>query len=108
MAYQIKFIDSLRHMQQSLSNLVDNLDKLDKNLPDDVLINKFYNTYQFCDNSNFDNFELLLRKGVYPYDYMDTWKKYNEPVPLMKEVYYKKYNGENISNSNLEHVKKCM
>ena len=48
-AYQTKFIDSFRHMQQSLSNLVGNLTELNKNIPD-VLINRFYNTYQFCNN----------------------------------------------------------
>ena len=36
-------------MQQSLSNLVGNLTELNKNIPD-VLINRFYNTYQFCNN----------------------------------------------------------
>ena len=35
LAYKIKFIDSLRHMQQSLSNLVDNLPELNIDLPDD-------------------------------------------------------------------------
>ena len=96
MAYQIKFIDSVRHMQGSLSSLVNNLAELDKNLPDDVLINRFYNTYQFCDE-DINKFKLSLRKGVYPYEYMDTWKKFKEPVPLMKEAYYSETNGENIS-----------
>ena len=35
-AYQIKFIDSYRHLSQSLSNLVDNLVELNKNLPANV------------------------------------------------------------------------
>ena len=39
--YQMKFIDSLRHMSQSLSNLVDNLAEPRKNLPIDTLINRF-------------------------------------------------------------------
>ena len=44
-AYQMKFIDSFRHMSQSLSNLVDNLAQPSKNVPIDTLINRFYNTY---------------------------------------------------------------
>ena len=38
-AYQIKFVDSFRHMPQSLSNLVDNLAELNKNLTATTLIN---------------------------------------------------------------------
>ena len=41
------------------------------------LIKKFKNTYSFC-NSNLNKFILLLRKGVYPYEYMDSWEKFNE------------------------------
>ena len=104
LAYKIKFIDSLRHMQQSLSNLVDNVPELNINLPDDVLINRFYNTHQFCDNG-IAKFKLSLRKGIYPYEYMDSWKKFDEPVPLMKEANYNEFNDTNINDSDLEHVK---
>ena len=51
-------------MKQSLSTLVNNLAELDKNLPDNVLIQRFYNTYQLSDN-NIEKFKKLLSKGVY-------------------------------------------
>ena len=35
------------------------------------LIKKFKNTYSFC-NSDLNKFILLLRKGAYPYEYMDN------------------------------------
>ena len=37
-------------------------------------IKKFKNTYSFCSN-DLNKFILSLRKGVYPYEYMDSWKK---------------------------------
>ena len=104
-AYQIKFIDSFRHMSQSLSNLVDNLDEPSKNLSIDTLINRFYNTYALC-NKDINKFKLLLHKGIYPYEYMTSSDKYKEPAPLDKKLYYTKLNDENISDSDIEHVKK--
>ena len=104
-AYQMKFVDSFRHISQSLSNLVDNLAEPTKNLPIDTLINRFYNTYALC-NKDMNKFKLLLRKGIYPYEYMTSRDKFNEPVPLDKKLYYSKLNDENISDSDIEHVKK--
>ena len=104
-AYQIKFIDNFKHMSQSLSNLVDNLDEPSKNLSIDTLINRFYNTYALC-NKDINKFKLLLHKGIYPYEYMTSSDKYKEPVSLNKKLYYCKLNGENISDSDIEHVKK--
>ena len=33
--------------------------------------------YQFC-NGDLNKFVLLLRKGVYPYEYTDSWERFNE------------------------------
>ena len=48
------------------------------------LIERFANTYKFCDN-DLDKFIMLLRKGVYPYEYIDEWYKFNEKVLPGKE-----------------------
>ena len=103
-AYQIKCIDSYRHMSQSLSNLVANLAELNKNLPANVLIQSFHSTYQLCDN-NIEKLKILLRKGLYLYEYMSSWKKFNEPLPLMKKYYCSELNHKNISDADLAHVK---
>ena len=41
------------------------------------LIERFANTYQFC-NRDINKFVLLLREGVYPYLYMDSWERFDE------------------------------
>ena len=43
----------------------------------DDLIKKFPNIYKFC-NRDLNKFVLLLKKGVYPYEYMDSWNKFDE------------------------------
>ena len=41
------------------------------------LKNKFKNIFKFS-NNEINKFILLLRKGVYSYEYMDGWEKFNE------------------------------
>ena len=41
------------------------------------LINNFPSVYKFC-NGDLNKFVLLLIKGVYLYEYMDSWKKIDE------------------------------
>ena len=52
------------------------------------LIKKFHNTYRFF-NEDVHNFVLLLKKGVYPYEYMDNWEKFNETSLPDKESFYR-------------------
>ena len=46
---------------------------------------------------------LLLRKDVYPYEYMDSWERFNETSLPDKEAFYSKLNEEGISNINHAH-----
>ena len=45
--------------------------------PVNELIKKFSSIYQFC-NGDLNKFVLLLRKAVYPYEYIDSSEKINE------------------------------
>ena len=61
--------------------------------------------YKFC-SGDLHNFFLLLRKGVYPYEYTDSWKKSNENIKPTKEAFYSELNLEAISDVDYGHVKK--
>ena len=51
------------------------------------LIEKFSRTYKFC-NGDFNKFVLSLRKGVYPYEYMDRWERINETSLPPRKYFY--------------------
>ena len=67
----------MRPMISSLSQSIDKISEINNKISYDELIKKFPNTYQLC-NKDLNKFELLLRKGVYPYEYMDSWEKFKE------------------------------
>ena len=68
------------------------------------LIKKIKNAYSFCNNDGssssecINKFVLLLRKGVYPYEYMDTWERFSEISLPSKENFYSNLNMEDISD----------
>ena len=59
------------------------------------LIQRFANTYEFC-NGDLNKFILLLRKGVYPYENMYSWQRFDETSLPDKEVFYSNLNMEDI------------
>ena len=124
-----KFIDNMRSMMTLLSlsidkvseieNKISQIDKkeqeinlrslllqsIDRKISHAALIEKFPNTYQLC-NKDLNKFALLLRKGVYPYEYMDSWNKFNKTAPLVEDHYYSKLNLKDTTKEDLKHVKK--
>ena len=50
-------------------------------------------------------FILLLRKGVYPYEYVDSWERFDETSLLDKEAFYSSLNMEDIMDDDHRHAK---
>ena len=71
----------------------------------DALKEKFPNTYQIC-NEDLNKFILSLRKGVYPYEYMDSWERFNETSLPPKKSFYSELNLEDISDKDYLHAQK--
>ena len=66
------------------------------------LIKRFANIYEYC-NGDLNKFILLLRKGFYPYEYMDNWERFNETSLPNKESFYSSLNLENIGDIDYRH-----
>ena len=69
------------------------------------LIAKFPDTYRLCNNDN-NKFVLLLRKGVYPYEYMNSWERFNEEALHHKKEFYSNLHLEDITNDDYKHAQK--
>ena len=85
----LTFLDSFQFMSSSLEKLVGNLPK-----------ESLKYTSKMFKGTKFD---LMVRKGVYPYDYMDSFDKFNSPLPK-KEEFYSILNNEHISDENYKHA----
>ena len=66
------------------------------------LIKRFANAYNFCDN-DLNKFILVLRKGVYPCEYMDNWERFDETSLTDKNSFYSSLNMENIDDIDYRH-----
>ena len=69
------------------------------------LIEKFLRTYKFC-NGNLNKFVLLLRKGVYLDEYMDSWERFIETSLPPKKYFYSELNFEDITDKDYVHAQK--
>ena len=69
------------------------------------LIKRFENIYEFC-NKDINKFILLFRKGVYPYEYMDSWERFDETSLPDKEAFYSGLNMQNTTDVDYRHANK--
>ena len=69
------------------------------------LIKRFAKTCGFC-NGDINKFILLLRKEVYPYEYMASWERFNETSLPDKRALYSKLHLEDIADKDYAHTQK--
>ena len=84
------FLDSFQFMSSSLDNLV-------KNLPNEAFK---YTKQEFKK----EQFNLMKQKGVYPYDHMDSFEKFNQTELPKKEQFYSILNNEHITDEDYQHA----
>ena len=61
--------------------------------------------YKFCDG-DLEKMFLLLGKGVYPQEYMNSWEKFDEISIPPEEAFHSKLNLENITDGDYARVQK--
>ena len=106
--HKLRFIDSFKFMSSSLDRLTSNLTacgECDSCRLGDCLkptTKRLRETSKICG----EKVRLLVRKGVYPYDYMDSLERLNETQLPPKEAFYSKLNESHISDEAYEHAQK--
>ena len=90
---ELRFIDSLKFMSSSLDSLTTNLVGRGQKL----LGFEEYTPSQY---------ELPVKKGIYPYEYMSEWEKLKETKLPPKEAFYSNLNMAGVYKEDYEHVRK--
>ena len=86
--HEIRFLDSLKFMNYPLADLVKNLDKNDLHC-----LRRFFP----------EDADLLSRKGVFPYEFMDSFEKFNFTFPE-KDAFFSQLSGK-VSDEDYFHAK---
>ena len=86
--FELRFLDSLRFMNSSLDALV-------KNLTNHPIL-----------ESKFERNELLKEKGVFPYEYLDSFEKLKETKLPKHEDFYSTLRLESVTQNEYLHAKK--
>ena len=90
---ELRFIDSFKFMASGLDSLTRNL-----------VGGKGEKLFGFENYSELQ-YELLTRKGIYPYEYMSSWDKFKESIPPI-EAFYSKLSMSKISEDDYQHAKR--
>ena len=90
MGQRLVFIDSFQFMSSSLASLVESLAPTD---------------FKHLTNEFGERTELMKRKGVYPYEYMDSFERFEEDCLPTKSKFFSSLTGEGIKDEDYDHAK---
>ena len=90
---ELRFIDSFKFMSSSLDSLTKNLVSRGKKL------------FGFEDYSDLQ-YDLLTRKGVYPYEYINSWDRFGETQLPQINAFYSNLNMSSISEEDYQNAQK--
>ena len=85
--FELRFLDSFKFMSSSLDSLSQNLEKF-------PILEQFY-----------PDQKLLQKKGVYPYEYMSSFDRFNETELPSIESFYSNLNLQGITEAQYNHAK---
>ena len=87
---KLRFIDSFKFMSSILDSLVNNLARRGS---------EFFGFEEYSKNQ----YKLLIKKGICPYEYMTDWDKFKETKFPPREAFYSKLNMSDVGNEDYEH-----
>ena len=90
---KLRFIDSFKFLGTSLEKLASYLTK------DKLKISR-----SEFHNLSAENFDLLTRKGVFPYEYIDNVDRLRETCLPPRESFYSSLTGDTVSESDYAHA----
>ena len=88
---ELRFIDSFKFRSSSSDSLGNNLARGSS---------KFFGFEEYSENQ----YKLLIKKGIYPYEYMTHWDKFKEMKLPPREAFCSELNMSGVGNEDNEHV----
>ena len=83
----------------------ESLEKLTKNLVEKEIAENNTNVFKYLSNKFKDKLlQLLKRKGIFPYDYLDSFDRFNEDKLPSKEAFCNRLQNTNVSDEDYKHA----
>lgn len=93
----VRFIDSIQFINGSLEAQVNNLRS---SLPEEERSRFFPEVYKLSLLANGDLFNECMMKGVYPYEWMDSFEKMDVKKYPKKEVFFSRLSNDGVSDED--------